>query len=242
MCWFPVDCQQLKRTGARSAGRSAACNDFILTACVCKMKTWGDLESESGRGRREVATGRVAMIREEYGSVLSMTSMPERLNPSSSTALALGPACAPGENSKPGRKMWPKVNGGLTTGACWAPRRFTGISRSTSLHDGPFAGGLHGTGRGARTWRLNTGPPMGGRKWTGAMRQEHAEPHGQFTRIDDFIACSYLNRGPTWTPSRPPAPQSHTSFGVAVQNVRRSLRIDHQAILSQPQLAMSISL
>ncbi len=36
-----VDCQQLKQTGARSAGSSAACNDFIPTACVRNKKTWG---------------------------------------------------------------------------------------------------------------------------------------------------------------------------------------------------------
>ncbi len=35
-----VDCQQLKRTGARSAGRSAACNDFIPTAFMRNMRTW----------------------------------------------------------------------------------------------------------------------------------------------------------------------------------------------------------
>jgi hypothetical protein len=34
-------CQQLKRTGARSAGSSAACNDFIPAACLCNMMTWG---------------------------------------------------------------------------------------------------------------------------------------------------------------------------------------------------------
>jgi hypothetical protein len=36
-----VDCQQLKQTGARSAGSSAACNDFIPTACLRNMRTWG---------------------------------------------------------------------------------------------------------------------------------------------------------------------------------------------------------
>ncbi len=35
---------------------------------------------------------------------------------------------------------------------------------------------------------------MGGRKWTGATRRERAEPHGQFTGIDDFIARYYLKR------------------------------------------------
>jgi hypothetical protein len=36
-----VDCQQLKCTGAMSAGRGAACNDFIPTACVRNMTAWG---------------------------------------------------------------------------------------------------------------------------------------------------------------------------------------------------------
>jgi hypothetical protein len=36
-----VDCQPLKQTGARSAGRSPACNDFIPTACVHNMTMWG---------------------------------------------------------------------------------------------------------------------------------------------------------------------------------------------------------
>jgi hypothetical protein len=34
-----VYCQQLKRMGARSAGSSMACNDFLLTACLCNMMT-----------------------------------------------------------------------------------------------------------------------------------------------------------------------------------------------------------
>jgi hypothetical protein len=110
--------KQMKQMGARSEGRSAACDDFILTACMRNMRTWGDLARYSGRGRREAATGLMARIWEEFDSVLSMTSTPGRPTPSSSTAAALGPARARGENSKPGRKMQPKVNGGLMTGAC----------------------------------------------------------------------------------------------------------------------------
>jgi hypothetical protein len=116
---YTVDCQQLKRTGARSAGRSAACNDFIPTACVSNMRTWGGgLACLLGHGRREAATDRVARIWEEHDSVLSIPSTPGRMNPSSFTTAALGPARAHGENSKPGRTIRPKVNGGLTTGAC----------------------------------------------------------------------------------------------------------------------------
>ncbi len=47
----------------------------------------------------------MARIWEEDDSLLSMTSTPGRLTPSSSTAAALGPACACGENSKPGHKL-----------------------------------------------------------------------------------------------------------------------------------------
>ncbi len=36
-----VDCQQLKRMAARSAGRSLACNYFIRTACVHIMMRGG---------------------------------------------------------------------------------------------------------------------------------------------------------------------------------------------------------
>jgi hypothetical protein len=46
-----VDCQQLKRTGARSAGRTAACYDFIPTACVRNMKTWGGPGTLNWTGR-----------------------------------------------------------------------------------------------------------------------------------------------------------------------------------------------
>jgi hypothetical protein len=36
--------------------------------------------------------------------------------------------------------------------------------RTTSWHTGPFAGAYVGLEGGVRTWRLNTGPPMGSRK------------------------------------------------------------------------------
>jgi hypothetical protein len=117
-CIKAVDCQQLKRMGARSASCSAAWNDFIPTACLCNMRTWGDMARLFGCGRREAATDCVARIWEEFDSVLSMTSTTGSPNPSSSTAAAPGPARARGEHSKPGRKIWPKVNGGLTTGVC----------------------------------------------------------------------------------------------------------------------------
>jgi hypothetical protein len=103
--------------------------------------------------------GHVARIWEEYDIVLSMTSTPGGLTPSSSTAAALGPACARGENSKPGCKMQPKVNGASRPERA-DPTTVHRDSRSSSSHAGPFAGGLHGTGRGACTWRLNTVLPV----------------------------------------------------------------------------------
>jgi hypothetical protein len=69
----PTHSVQLKRMGARSVGRSAACNDFIPTACVRNMMTWGrDLARYNlDMGREIAANGRVARIWEEDNSVLS---------------------------------------------------------------------------------------------------------------------------------------------------------------------------
>jgi hypothetical protein len=48
------------------------------------------------------------------------------------------------------------------------------------LHTGPFAGGLCGTGSGARAWKLDTGCQWETKsKW--GPRDRAAEPHGQFT-------------------------------------------------------------
>jgi hypothetical protein len=121
-----VDCQQLKRTGARSAGHSAACDNFILTACVCNMRTSGGPGTFIWMWAKRGGHGPHG---EDLGGVWQRVEHDQHArkdNPSSSTTAALGPARARGENSKPGPKIRPKVNGGLTTGACWAPRRFTG--------------------------------------------------------------------------------------------------------------------
>ncbi len=65
-----VDCQQLKRMGARTAGRNAACNHFIPTACVHNM-TWGEPGTLSGTWTEsETARGCVASIWEEDNSLL----------------------------------------------------------------------------------------------------------------------------------------------------------------------------
>jgi hypothetical protein len=95
----------------------AACSDFIPTACVRNMRTWGGLACLFGRGRREAATDRVARIWVEYDSVLSNPHA-RKDEPFIFYTAALGPARAHGENSKPGRIIRPKVDGGLTTGAC----------------------------------------------------------------------------------------------------------------------------
>jgi hypothetical protein len=87
----------------------------------------------------------------------------------------------------PDRCMWrdappgslrQKVNGGLTTGTCWAPWRFTRMKVLFNWTLDLQLGGPRGTGRGACTWRLNTGPPMGSQKWMGATWQECTEPTG----------------------------------------------------------------
>jgi hypothetical protein len=107
------------------------------------------------------------------------------------------PARARGENSKPNRKIRPKVNRGLTTGACWAPWRFTGIGELLHCMLDPSLGVCVGLeGEHVRGGSTPGRQKMGSQKWMGATRQEHAEPHGQFTMIDDFIARETSTEGP----------------------------------------------
>ncbi len=206
---------------------------FRLPACA----TWergGGLARLFGCGRREAATDCVARIWEEHDSVLSITSTPVRTNPSSFTTAALGPAHARGENSKPGRTIRPKVKGGLTTGACWAPRRFTGTRELLHGTLDPSLGAYVGLEGGARTWRLNTGPLMGSWKWMGATRPELAEPHGQFTGIDDLIACAASTVGPCGRHQGRQHAKTILVLAWRYRTVCRSLRIDlsgpHQAV------------
>jgi hypothetical protein len=66
-----VACLQLKWKGAKSAGHSATCNDFIVTACMHNM-TCGDLACYNLDVGGEMATkGWVARIREENKSMLN---------------------------------------------------------------------------------------------------------------------------------------------------------------------------
>jgi hypothetical protein len=61
----------LKQTGARSAGYSAVCNDFILFACILIIP-WGDLECYNlDIDGKMMAMGHVARIWEEDDSMLS---------------------------------------------------------------------------------------------------------------------------------------------------------------------------
>ncbi len=130
---------------------------------------------------------------------------------------ALGPACAHGESQN-----WAVTCGWKWMGASWLERAEPHGSSPTVLFHCTLdllLGGPRGTGRGACTWWLDTRPPIGSRKWVGATQQEHAEPHGQFTGLDDFIASCYLNREPMWTQSRPPAHRNPTGFGVAGSSI-----------------------
>jgi hypothetical protein len=84
-----VDRQQLKPTGARSAGRSAACNDFIPTACLPAQHDdvgggapgplmWcGQRNSDHGPRGEDLGGGRQRV---------GLNSSPGRLIPSSTTA------------------------------------------------------------------------------------------------------------------------------------------------------------
>jgi hypothetical protein len=93
---------------------------------------WGGLACLFGRGRREAATDRVARIWEAHDSVLSITCMPGRTNPSSFTK-ALGPALARGENSKLPYN---------TAESGWGPHNWSVLSPTAVHRDREL---LHGT-------------------------------------------------------------------------------------------------
>jgi hypothetical protein len=96
--------------------------------------------------------------------------------------------------------------------------------RTTSWHAGPFAGGLCGTGRGstyveAQHRAANGQPKVNGGHATGVCWAPRA------LHWDRRLHCAcYFNRGPTWKPSRPPARQNHTGFGVAVLNCMQEFK------------------
>ncbi len=160
-----VDCKQLKRTGARSAGRSAACYDFIPTACVRNMKTWG------GPGTLNWTwTGKYSSDHGPRGDDLGggwqhdgLISLPGRPTPSSSTTAASGPARVCGENSNRAAECGRKWMGASRLGHA-GPTRSTRIAALLTARYWSCCWGPTWLGRGARTWGLNTGPAMGGRK------------------------------------------------------------------------------
>ncbi len=155
-----------------------------------------------------------------------MTSTPGRPNPSSSTAAALGPALARGDNSKPGNravKYGQKWKGGLTTGACWAPRRLTGIEDLLHCTLDPLLGACLGLEGEHVRWGSTPGwqwavkserGPATGACWAPRAVHRDRQPHH---------TC-YLNWGPMWMPSRPPVCQNHTDFGVAVLNCMQEIK------------------
>ncbi len=111
-------------------------------------------------------------------------------------------------NSSPGPSTctWRELETGPynTAESGWGPHDWSVLSpmavhrdkRTTSWHAGPYAGGLRGTGRGGTYVEAQHRAANGSRKWTGATRQERAEPHRQFTKIDDFIARATSTVGP----------------------------------------------
>jgi hypothetical protein len=107
----------------------------------------------------------------------ALTSSPGRLTPSSSTAAALGPTHARGET-----QTWLLI----AAESQWGPHEWSVLSptmvhrdgSSLSLHTGPFAGGLHRTGRGARMWRLDTRLLMGGKSEWGPCDRSALNPMG----------------------------------------------------------------
>jgi hypothetical protein len=56
------------------------------------------------------------------------------------------------------------------------------------------------------------------------MQQERAEPHGQFTGIDDFIARATSTVGPRGCHQGRQHAKNHTGFGVAVLNCMQEFK------------------
>jgi hypothetical protein len=124
------------------------------------------------------------------------------------------------------------------TGACWASWRFTWDgSSSHSTLDPPLGARVESEGEHVRGG-LDTGPMIGGLKWTGAKRQEHAEPHGQFTGRDEFITHFYLNCGPRGRHRGRQHARTILVMAWRYWTVCRSSRIDlpgpHYEVLSEP--------
>ncbi len=71
-----------------------------------------------------------------------------------------------------------------------------------------------GVHRDKRTTLWHAGPFAGGLRGTGRR--------GTFVEAQHRPV--YFNREPTWTPSRPPARQNHTGFGVAVLNCMQEFK------------------
>ncbi len=140
--------------------------------------TWGELSTLSWTWAESLPLAACRGSGRRTTACWTLSSLPGRPTPSSFIAATLGLALAR-----------------LMTGACEPRGSSPGWQLCLTAH-WTFFWGPRGTGRGAHTWRLDIGPPMGSWKWTGATRQERAEPHRQFTRTDDFIAQCYLNCDP----------------------------------------------
>ncbi len=157
----------MKRTGARPAGRDAACNDFIPTACVCNMRTWGGPSTFIWMWAKRGGHG---LCGEDLGGASLHARKDEPFI---------------FYNSCPGPSMctWRELETGPynTAESEWGPYDWSVLSpmavhrdkRTTSRHAGTFVGGLRGTGRGstymeAQQRAANGQPKVNGGHATGA--------------------------------------------------------------------------
>ncbi len=140
-----------------------------------------------------VTTGRVARIWEEDGSMAAWL-VRQGGRPLHHLEQQLRVRHVHVERTRTGTQNAAESGWGPQAWDVLSPRQSTGMAALLTARYWSCCWGPTWLRRGAHTWGLNTGPAVGGRKWTGATRQVRADPHGQFTGIDVFIACCCLNR------------------------------------------------
>jgi hypothetical protein len=199
-------------------------HDFIPTACVHNMSTWGGPGTLIWTWAKRGGHGPQG---EDLGGAWQRAEHHQHTRKDEPFSLY---------NSSPGPSTctWRELETGLYNMAesGWGPHDWSMLSptavhrdkRTTSWHAGPFAGSLCGTGRGSTYVEAQHRAADGQLKVNGGHATGACWAPWAVHR-DRWLHCAcYFNHGPTWTPSRPPARQNHTGFGVAVLNCMQEFK------------------